>query len=139
MISNKDSFFILDFGIARMLDEKSLTATAARFGPATLGYAAPEQFNNIKKQIDSRTDLFSIGIVIYECITGINPLMENTLSPFEIIAKMDDFTIKKLEIKNDKDGSLSNFIDVLMQKWPSRRPRNANEALRWFKEIKNNL
>lgn len=53
--------FFLDFGIARILGADSLTRTGAMMGPHTPGYAAPEQFNNLKREIDSRADIFSLG------------------------------------------------------------------------------
>jgi len=73
IVSPQGKAFFLDFGIARILGMPSLTKTNAVAGPHTPGYAAPEQFNNLKGEIDSRSDLFSIGVVTYECITGMNP------------------------------------------------------------------
>jgi eukaryotic-like serine/threonine-protein kinase len=135
MIADDGTFFILDFGIARALDQTSLTATAARFGPATFGYAAPEQFRNMKKEIDARADLFSIGIVFYECITGVNPFIEGARSRLDVIKRSEKQPVQKLEIEEDSSGELAAFIDTLMQKWPSRRPRTAAEAWSWFQEI----
>jgi eukaryotic-like serine/threonine-protein kinase len=57
MVCPDGSFKVLDFGIARHLAKTSITPTAAHFGPHTAGYAAPEQFRNLKKEIDIRTDL----------------------------------------------------------------------------------
>lgn len=51
-------FWLLDFGIARFLDLTSLTATAFG-GPATIGYAPPEQYRNHKREIDARRPLRS--------------------------------------------------------------------------------
>ncbi|KXK65439.1 serine/threonine-protein kinase [Christensenella minuta] len=76
IVDNNGIVYFLDFGIARVLGQPSLTQTEAMFGPHTPGYAAPEQFNNLKSNIDSRTDLFSIGVVTYECIT------ERVIIPF---------------------------------------------------------
>lgn len=73
-------FWLIDFGIARDLKDVSLTATGANFGPHTAGYAAPEQFRNLKRQIDSRTDLFSIGLVAYELLHGVNPFVSGAHS-----------------------------------------------------------
>lgn len=68
--TDEGKIFFLDFGIARIIGADSLTRTEALMGPHTPGYAAPEQFNNLKKEIDSRADIFSLGVVTYECITG---------------------------------------------------------------------
>lgn len=64
---------ILDFGIAKLVDDQrrtQLTAVGAFLG--TLRYAAPEQCG-INKPIDARTDLYALGLVIYEMLTGTNP------------------------------------------------------------------
>jgi serine/threonine-protein kinase len=58
----------------------SLTRTEALLGPHTPGYAAPEQFNNLKREIDSRADLFSLAVVTYECLTGDNPFRKNAIN-----------------------------------------------------------
>lgn len=73
IVSADGKVYFLDFGIARILGVPSLTKTEALAGPHTPGYAAPEQFNNLKNDIDSRADLFSIGVVTYECLSGKNP------------------------------------------------------------------
>lgn len=51
--------YFLDFGIARIIGADSLTKTEALMGPHTPGYSAPEQFNNLKKEIDSRAMSFT--------------------------------------------------------------------------------
>ncbi len=64
---------ILDFGIAKLVDDQrrtQLTAVGAFLG--TLRYAAPEQCG-INKPIDARTDLYALGLMIYEMLTGTNP------------------------------------------------------------------
>jgi len=57
-------FWLLDFGIARHLDLSSLTATSLPYGKMTLGYAPPEQCRNFKREIDSRADLFALGVTM---------------------------------------------------------------------------
>lgn len=54
---------IIDLGIARLLEKNSLTNSGAPFGPCTPEYASPEQLSNRKRDIDHRSDQFSLGIV----------------------------------------------------------------------------
>ncbi len=70
MVRPSGDFWLLDFGVARHLDLVSLTPTAAPFGSFTPGYAPPEQFNNRKREIDSRADLFALGVTLVEAATG---------------------------------------------------------------------
>ena len=63
MCCNHETFKLLDFGIARHLTMSSITSSNCDMGPHTRGYASLEQLNNQKQLIDSRADLFSIGVV----------------------------------------------------------------------------
>ena len=64
---------IIDLGIARFLDDTSLTATLDAAGPATKVYAAPEQLINRKAMIGVRTDFFLLGILVLELMHGFHP------------------------------------------------------------------
>jgi serine/threonine protein kinase len=71
---------LTDFGIARIveeLDEANLTRSGAMLG--TLAYAAPEQLNNAKK-VDHKADIFSLGIVTYEALSGVSPFQGNGIT-----------------------------------------------------------
>lgn len=52
IMTNNHEFYLIDFGIVRVLNMKSLTMTELAIGPNTPGYAPPEQFRNFKKNID---------------------------------------------------------------------------------------
>ena len=128
--------YFLDFGIARVLNLPSLTMTEAVMGPHTPGYAAPEQFNNLKNSIDSRSDLFSIGVVTYECITGKNPFREGARSALEILQKTETITPIVFSIKGDTQFQFMGLLSSLMGKYPSRRPKNSKQALDWLNAAK---
>ena len=128
--------FFLDFGIARILGADSLTRTGAMMGPHTPGYAAPEQFNNLKKEIDSRTDIFSLGVVTYECITGKNPFREGSINALEVLQKTETITPVQYAIKGDTQSQFMALLGAMMGKYPSRRPRTAKQAIDWLKVAK---
>lgn len=128
--------FFLDFGIARILGADSLTRTGAMMGPHTPGYAAPEQFNNLKKEIDSRTDIFSLGVVTYECITGKNPFREGSINALEVLQKTETITPVQYSIKGDTQSQFMALLGAMMGKYPSRRPRTAKQAIDWLKVAK---
>jgi hypothetical protein len=62
---------ITDFGLARLLDEPSLTVTGEMVG--TPAYMSPEQVNADRRRIDHRTDIYSLGVTFYELLTGGRP------------------------------------------------------------------
>ncbi len=66
---NPDFVKVLDFGIAKILDAPSLTGSQQIFG--TPGYIAPEYIQST--DIDGRADLYSLGVILYELITGALP------------------------------------------------------------------
>ncbi len=130
-------YWLLDFGIARDLGRASLTATVAHFGPHTAGYAAPEQFRNLKKKIDSKADLFSVGVVASEALLGEHPFSAGASGYLDILKRTEMMAVQPLEISGDESGELSSFINVLMDKFASRRPPSARVAKSWFDEIVN--
>lgn len=62
---------ILDFGIAKILSESISSATSKVLG--TISYMSPEQMRNDPSSIDERTDLWALGIIVFECLTGESP------------------------------------------------------------------
>jgi serine/threonine-protein kinase len=139
IISNEGRVYFLDFGIARILGLPSLTKTEAIVGPHTPGYAAPEQFNNLKSDIDSRADLFSIGVVTYECLSGQNPFSNGARSHLEILQRTETITPVSFQIKGDTQQQFMGLLSSLMGKYPSRRPKDATQAQNWLKAAKSTL
>jgi serine/threonine-protein kinase len=136
IISVNHKVFFLDFGIARILNIPSITNTGAIAGPHTPGYAAPEQFNNLKNDIDSRADLFSIGVVTYECVTGKNPFSYGATSHMEILQRTETISPVDFQISGDTQLQFMGLLSSLMGKYPSRRPNNAEQALKWLRAAK---
>ena len=105
-------------------------------GQHTPGYAAPEQFNNLKKEIDSRADIFSLGVVTYECITGKNTFREGSINALEVLQKTETITPVQYSIKGDTQSQFMALLGAMMGKYPSRRPRTAKQAIDWLKVAK---
>jgi serine/threonine protein kinase/Tfp pilus assembly protein PilF len=74
MIDKEGNVRIMDFGIARSLTEKGITAAGVMIG--TPEYMSPEQAE--AKEVDKRTDIYSLGVILYEMITGRLPFEGDT-------------------------------------------------------------
>jgi len=77
---------ILDFGLARSLDGKGLTASSSMVG--TPYYMSPEQAFGASEELDHRTDLYSLGAVLYEMLTGRPPFEGGTV--LAVLRKIED-------------------------------------------------
>lgn len=139
MLDNNGTFYLIDFGIAKKLDGTSFTQTAAINGPYTPGYAPHEQVANLKLEQDSRTDLFQIGVTIYETCTGKNPFIEKDDTLFEVVTKTIEFNPPLLSINGDSKGMFSQYINMLMAKNQSQRPDSAKDAIRYLNAVKSTL
>lgn len=127
--SETGAYVFLDFGIARILDAESLTKTEGQ-GPNTPGYAAPEQFLNHKDEIDSRADLFSVGVVAYELLTGKNPFRDKFSSEAQVYLNTMTITPAQLSIEGDSQLQLAGLISSLMSRSITERPKDAAQAIK---------
>lgn len=132
-------FWLIDFGLSRHLNMESLTADG-RFGVVgTLGYSPPEQFENQKAQIDHRTDLFALGVTLWECATGTHPFRERIM--FDHLALFKKIKQNELPTFHTKsgdaefDGKLEGFLRVLLKPRVSHRPRTIEESTAWFEDV----
>jgi tetratricopeptide (TPR) repeat protein/predicted Ser/Thr protein kinase len=74
MLDTKDRVYVMDFGIAHSLETPGTTQTGVLMG--TPEYMSPEQAKGIK--VDARSDLFALGVIFYEMLTGISPYKADT-------------------------------------------------------------
>lgn len=133
IISPDESMCLLiDFGIARHLDKTSLTGA---FMPCTIGYAPIEQLNVLKHEIDTRSDLFSLGVTLYECCEGVNPYTDEAMNAAEVIERISGSPLPKISRKIGKGDEFANLVEAMTRIERIHRVRTASEALEWIKEI----
>lgn len=136
MRDESGNYWLLDFGIARHLELSSLTASALPFGKMTPGYAPPEQCRNVKSAIDSRADLFALGVTLHECATGVNGFFEPTpRDPLELLQRVERYVLTPLRLPLRNSGGFADLISAMTQKNRIHRPRSVKVALTWLREL----
>ncbi len=110
---------VMDFGVAKILgSDKLRTATSAKIG--TLAYMSPEHIRS-PRSVDTRSDIYSLGIVLYEILTGKLPLDAD--SEYEVMHKIVQGTIDLGGIH----GPLRDVVAIATHKEPSRRYQNCDQ------------
>jgi len=118
---------VVDFGLAKVKDDEvSLTRTNTALG--TPFYMSPEQHKNAKG-IDQRADVFALGVIIYECATGVRPFTGETAA--EVGHKV--LTVDPPLPSQLQPGKVSPQIDAIvvkaLEKDPNRRYASAGALL----------
>ena len=116
---------LLDFGLARINDgNHNLTATGMLAG--TPGFMSPEQTRGL--ELDGRSDLFSLGCVLYRLLSGQlpfdRPSILATLSSIQ-----SDHPAAPVEINSKADRNLSDLAMCLLAKQPEDRPQSASKVV----------
>ncbi len=91
IVDENDNTKILDFGIAKILGDTGLTRTGTKMG--TIHYMSPEQVR-AEKDIDHRTDIYSLGVTFYQMLTGKLPYKVETDSDYQIMDEIVKGTIE---------------------------------------------
>ncbi|MBD2202556.1 serine/threonine protein kinase [Calothrix sp. FACHB-1219] len=126
---------ILDFGIAKFLNHTATNSTNRKFH-GTLPYCSPEQLEG--EELDSRSDIYSLGVVMFEMLTGEKPWQPET-DHFGAWYKAHHFEQPRAiaQIKPDLQlpRALNNLIMACLAKKASNRPQNMAEVLRVLENI----
>lgn len=89
LISENDAAKIMDFGLAKIASDRNLTKSGANLG--TVFYMSPEQVRG-EKDIDNRTDIYSLGVTFYKMLTARTPFASEEASEFSIMKEIVDET-----------------------------------------------
>jgi len=122
--ANNDMVKVMDFGIAKALADFSMTRTGMQIG--TLYYMSPEQIND-SKSVDHRSDIFSLGILFYEMLTGRIPYDTDTDSSYKIQhAILTEQLPSPLTIYPYIPKELITILDHMCEKDMNTRYQNVN-------------
>lgn len=128
---------IIDFGLARMLDMASITATVDGAMIGTPRYFSPEQFRGSKRDIDHRTDLYALGVLLYEAAVGRHPSLQPGMQTMDELSDavctsesfVNDTTFKALTPR------LQLTVRRLLEKERAKRPTSARIVAKVLKDL----
>jgi hypothetical protein len=123
LVDDEGDAVLSDFGLARFTDQRTATATGAL---GTAGYAAPEVYQGMRS--DPRSDLYSLGAVLYQAATGVSPF--HAADPVATLRRqLDDDRTPLAEARPDLPEHLVQTIEGLLAVDPDARPQGAAEVV----------
>ncbi len=126
LLDREDNAFVVDFGLARVIGQGAVTATGAIVG--TPDYMSPEQARGETEAIGEPTDIYSLGAILYECLTGRTPFAGRGLvERIHAVVHEDPKPPRKLERRVPDD--LERICLKAMAKEPERRYGTARALL----------
>lgn len=125
MVTRDGRVKVADFGIAKAEEMTKLTSTGNVIG--TPAYMSPEQA--LARPLDARSDLFSVGVMLYEMLLGENPFQ--TGNPATTLSRVVHHQQRPaFETLPTTPALLEGLLDSLLQKDAERRPESASHALK---------
>ncbi|HHT74361.1 MAG TPA: Stk1 family PASTA domain-containing Ser/Thr kinase [Firmicutes bacterium] len=134
LITQEGQVKVTDFGIAQAMSAANLTQTGVVLG--SVHYFSPEQARGVN--VTSSSDLYSLGVVMYEMLTGRQPFRGDT--PIAIALKqIQENPVPLRQHLPELNRSLEQLVMRLMAKEPSQRPQDADEVARALQRIEREL
>jgi serine/threonine protein kinase len=118
MIGRDGSVHLLDFGLARGVGIDMMTLTKTGMIIGTPGYMSPEQFDDLG--VDERTDVYSLGIVLFEMLTGRLPFTARTPLALALKHKAEPAPAVR-SLRPDAPAWLESIVTRCLEKDPARR------------------
>lgn len=128
MLAENSQVKILDFGLAKLAGQTRLTEPGRTMG--TLAYMSPEQMQG--QEIDHRTDIWSLGVILYEMVTGQLPFKGEFAAMMYSIFKRDPEPPTSLQ--PDLPDYVEQIVYKALEKDRTRRYQNIQDLLRDLKE-----
>jgi serine/threonine protein kinase/tetratricopeptide (TPR) repeat protein len=124
MLDSQGRVYLMDFGLARSMELVGMTRTGAMLG--TPAYMSPEQAKGEK--VDARTDLFSLGIIFYELVTGTLPYQAESMMA-TLIKRAKEPPVPPNQVDPSVPPAVNDAIMKCLQIKLERRYQTAGEIL----------
>jgi serine/threonine protein kinase/Flp pilus assembly protein TadD len=134
MIDKDGNAKIMDFGIARAISAKGITGAGVMIG--TPEYMSPEQVEG--KEVDQRSDIYSLGIILYEMLTGQVPFEGDTAFTIGVKQK-SEIPKDPRDLNSQIPQDLSRLILKCLEKDKGRRYQNADELKASLEKIEKGI
>ncbi|MDZ7816139.1 MAG: serine/threonine-protein kinase [Planctomycetota bacterium] len=132
---------IADFGLAKFEEGSAETqvyeTTDAMVFKGTVSYAAPERFKS-REEIDHRSDLYSVGVMLYEMATGKLPFEGDDISKL-ILAHMSEKPVPPRILNPSIPSALENIILRCLRKKPEQRYENGEELAQALEHVQQSV
>ena len=130
MITKDGTAKLMDFGLAKMIGQPGVTQEGVIVG--TVAYVAPEVA--LGKSVDARSDLYSLGAVLYEALTGKPPFQGD--DPIKVIfGHIHDIPVSLSKLNPNVPQALSDCVLKLLQKEPEKRFQSAEDLFKALRGI----
>jgi serine/threonine-protein kinase len=136
MITANGEIKVMDFGIARALEDASSDLTQGQSVVGTAQYFSPEQAKG--EPVDARSDLYSAGCVLYEMVTGV-PVFKGDSAIAVAYQHVQSDPVSPRQINPDLSPSVEKMILKSIQKNPKRRYQDAKSFLQDLDKISSGL
>ena len=115
---------VMDFGLARSLGGDGMTRSGAMLG--TMEYMSPEQAQAM--EVDARSDLFTVGLICYELLTGKMPYQADS-AVASLLKRMQERAVPASDLDHSIPQPITDFIAKCLERDPALRYQSATEVL----------
>ncbi len=128
MLTESSEVKVLDFGLARLTDDSGATRTETGVVQGSLRYMSPEQARGETGRVDTRSDIYSLGIILYELISGKHPYLDKT----ELLAAIQQICETPMKPLRAAGLNVPVDLDTILSKSLAKDPAQRYDSVAAF-------